>query len=355
MAPPYTLDFETPIKAIDEQIELLERGSSTPAPHGASPAQGKSQADVANLSKEIADLRNTQESMLRKIYANLTPWQTVRVARHPERPQFRDYIKLITKDFDEIHGDRRYGDDPAIVCGFARVGSIKCMMIGHHKGRDTNEKIACHFGCAHPEGYRKALRCMKLAEKFKLPIVTFVDTPGAYPGLGAEERGQAEAIAVNLLEMSRLRTPVVSIVIGEGGSGGALGLAVSDRVAMLQHAYYSVISPEGCAAILWKEATPTTNAEAASALSLTAADNLKHRIIDTVIEEPDGGAHRNHAQTARSIEDWITESITALKRTSTDVLVQKRYERFRTLGSFTEPKPNTADRSEAVPSASDQA
>lgn len=346
MAPPYILEFEAPITAIEDQIDSLERGTSKPGPHGAAP----SNASGPDLKEEIQTLRSTQQSMLEKIYQNLNPWQTVRVARHPERPQFRDYIGLITKDFDEIHGDRRYRDDPAIVCGFARIGSTKCMLIGHHKGRDTNEKIACHFGCAHPEGYRKALRCMKLAEKFKLPVVTFVDTPGAYPGLGAEERGQAEAIAVNLLEMSRLRTPVVSIVIGEGGSGGALGLAVSDRVAMLRHSYYSVISPEGCAAILWKVANPETNAEAASALSLTAEDNLRHNIIDHIIEEPHGGAHRDPALTAERIENWITESLATLKKGSVDTLLSKRYERFRKLGSFSELKPNT----EPPPSADPQ-
>jgi acetyl-CoA carboxylase carboxyl transferase subunit alpha len=270
------------------------------------------------------------------VYANLSPWDTVRVARHPARPQTRDYIQAICKEFTELHGDRRFGDDPAMVCGFARIGSIKCMIVGHQKGRTTQEKIACHFGCAHPEGYRKALAKMRTAEKFGLPIVTFVDTPGAYPGIGAEQRGQAEAIAVNLRDMSRLKTPIVSIVIGEGGSGGALGIAVADRVAMLQHSWYSVISPEGCAAILWKTANEQTNTAAATSLKLTSRDNLELGIIDDVIEEPLGGAHRDPAGAASNLEKWIVEQLQELRRISPATLPQKRYERFRKLGSFIE-------------------
>lgn len=250
---------------------------------------------------------------------------------------------MLGRDFTELHGDRRFGDDPAIVTGFARIGEFKVLVVGHQKGKTTQEKLACHFGCAHPEGYRKALAKMKLAEKFGVPIVTFVDTPGAYPGLEAEERGQAEAIAVNLREMSTLKVPIVSLVIGEGGSGGALGIAVSDRVAMLAHSWYSVISPEGCAAILWKQANEQNNADAAEALHLTARDNLKLGIIEEVLPEPDGGAHRDPEQTASTVERWIVDSIRELREIPVQTLIDQRYERFRKLGRFQEaPNPASA-------------
>ena len=332
MAIPYTLEFEKPLNEIQTQIEALELAQTSPAPG----------ATVPNISKEIGALRKSQSQMLRKIYNGLSPWDTIRVARHPERPQFRDYISLMVKDFAELHGDRRFGDDPAMVTGLGRIGSVKCMLIGHHKGRDTNEKLECHFGCAHPEGYRKALLKMRMAEKFGLPIVTFVDTPGAYPGLGAEERGQAEAIAFNLREMAKLKTPIVTVVIGEGGSGGALGIAVSDRVAMLEHSYYSVISPEGCAAILWKVANPETNSAAAEALCLTAKDNKRLGVIDQVIKEPVGGAHRDRAKTAASIEKWVVDQLQELKRFKPDSLPAKRYERFRKMGKYGETAPAAA-------------
>ena len=235
--PAFLLEFEKPISKLEKQINELV---------------GVQEAKGIDYAHEINDLRQNLTSLLRKTYANLTAWETVQVARHPNRPQTRDYIDMIVKDFDELHGDRRYGDDKTIVAGMGRIGGHKLMLIGHHKGRDTKEKIACNFGCAHPEGYRKALAKMQFAEKFGLPIVTLIDTPGAYPGIGSEERGVAEAIAVNLREMSRLRTPIVCIVIGEGGSGGALGIGVGDRLAMMQYAWYSVISPEGCSGILWK-------------------------------------------------------------------------------------------------------
>ncbi len=292
--------------------------------------------DPGQMADLLAELRSQYQTKLAEVYSVLTPVDTVRVARHPKRPQTRDYIELICKDFCELHGDRRFGDDPAMVVGFGRIGSIKCLVVGHQKGRTTAEKIACHFGCAHPEGYRKALAKMQMAEKFRLPIVTFVDTPGAYPGVGAEQRGQAEAIAVNLREMSRLKTPVVSVVIGEGGSGGALGIAVADRVAMLQHSWYSVISPEGCAAILWKQANEQTNAAAARSLRLTARDNLDLGIIDAVIPEPLGGAHRDPAATAAAIEKWVGESLDELRRHNPTTLPARRYERFRRLGTFAE-------------------
>ncbi len=333
MAIPYPLEFEAPVDAIEAQIAEIESAPDA-------------DADAAAPTPNLTKLRAKRDRELQKVYKELSPWDTVRVARHPKRPMFRDYIELICKDFVELHGDRCFGDDPAIVTGFARIGSTKCLLVGHHKGRDTQEKLACHFGCAHPEGYRKALAKMKLAEKFGLPIITFVDTPGAYPGLGAEERGQAEAIAVYLREMSRLNTPIFSIVIGEGGSGGALGIAVADKVAMLQHAWYSVISPEGCAAILWKTANEQTNQAAAVALNLTASDNKRLGIIDDVIPEPPGGAHRDPRAAAEAIEKWLAKVLPPLKRSKRENLPARRYTRFRKLGEFREtpptPDPQTA-------------
>ncbi|MBS0186883.1 MAG: acetyl-CoA carboxylase carboxyltransferase subunit alpha [Planctomycetes bacterium] len=333
MATYYQLDFEKPLVELDQKIEDIESRIRVEEPD---PAQAKG---VDSLRSQAESLRTQRASMLTDIYSKLTAWQTVRVARHPLRPQTRDYIELMTRDFGEMHGDRRFGDDPAIVCGMCRIGPVKVMLIGHQKGRETSEKIACHFGCAHPEGYRKALLKMQLAEKFGLPIVTLVDTPGAYPGLGAEQRGQAEAIAVNLREMSRIRVPIVSIVIGEGGSGGALGIAVADRVAMLQHSWYSVISPEGCAAILWKEANEQTNTAAAKSLKLTAADNMELGIIDEVVPEPVGGAHRDPRGTANNLAEWIVRTLQTLKKVDPDELVNARYERFRRMGQYLEQAP----------------
>lgn len=327
MALVYTLDFEKPLNRLEAQIESLERGE---------------RPDDLPPEKDASTLRKEHTQLLRRLYSGLTPWDTVRVARHPRRPQSRDYISMICKDFCELHGDRRFREDPAIVTGFGRIGSIKCLIVGHHKGRDTQEKLACHFGCAHPEGYRKALLKMQLAAKFRLPIVTLVDTPGAYPGIGAEQRGQAEAIAVNLREMARLKTPIVSIIIGEGGSGGALGIAVADRVAMLEHAWYSVISPEGCAAILWKEANEKNNNAAAEALHLTARENKRLGIIDAIIKEPLGGAHRDPQKSAENLRKWIIEQLDELRRIKPETLPARRYERFRNLGKFTE-RPLPAD------------
>ena len=317
--PKITLPFEEPVAEIDRQILSL-----------------KERDDAENYENELSELRDTRNNLLKKLYENITPWQTVKVARHPDRPQTTDYIRLICRDFRELHGDRRFGDDAAIRTGFARIGPHKVMIVGHQKGKNTEERIDCHFGCAHPEGYRKALHKMKLAEKFNIPIVAFVDTPGAYPGLKAEERGQAQAIAENLKEMSRLETPIVSIVIGEGGSGGALGIAVVDRVAMLQFSWYSVISPEGCAAILWKEANEETNLAAATNLALTSRDNLRNGLIDAIIAEPLGGAQRDEQLTATNVERWIVDTLTDLSRFNPKTLVQRRYEKFANMGVTSE-------------------
>jgi len=315
-SPLYQLDFENPILEIERQIDAIEE-----------------RPDAERYADELKQLNETRESLLRKIYADLSPWQTVRIARHPLRPQTADYMQMICRDFCELHGDRAFGDDPAIVTGFARIGSMKCLVVGHHKGRSTEERIKCRFGCANPEGYRKAMLKMELAEKFRLPIVTLIDTPGAYPGLDSEQRGQAEAIAVNLREMSRLRTPIVCAVIGEGGSGGALGIGVGDRVAMLQYSWYSVISPEGCAAILWKKANEQTNTAAATALALTAEANLKNGLVDAVIPEPHGGAHRDPQATADRLQGWIVDSVRELQRVAPETLVRLRYDKFRAIGS----------------------
>jgi acetyl-CoA carboxylase carboxyl transferase subunit alpha len=337
----YQLDFERPLREIEQQIEALEARLKAPPPEA--PGDAPPETDSAGAAQdELASLRLKLQETTQSLYEHLTPWDTVRVARHPARPQTRDYIQLMCRDFAELQGDRRFGDDPALVTGFARIESIKVLLVGHQKGRNTQEKLACHFGCAHPEGYRKALAKMQLAEKFGLPIVTLVDTPGAYPGIGAEERGQAEAIAVNLREMSRLKAPIVSVVIGEGGSGGALGIAVADRVAMLQNAWYSVISPEGCAAILWKQANEQTNTAAARALKLTARDNLELGIVDEVIAEPLGGAHRDPALAAETLRKWIVAQLHELKRIDPDVLVKQRYERFRKLGTVRETSGEAA-------------
>ncbi len=314
----YELDFERPLSRLERQITELER-------------QGDSSA--SDMDVEVKQLRESYTTLLKKTYNKLTPWQIVKVARHPSRPQTVDYIRHFVKDFCELHGDRYFGDDPAIITGFGRIGPHKVMIVGHNKGKETREKIACHFGCAHPEGYRKAMAKMKLAEKFGLPIVTFIDTPGAYPGVGAEERGQAEAIAYNLREMSRLRVPIVCVVIGEGGSGGALGIGVGDRLAMLQYSWYSVISPEGCAAILWKTGE---QAEAAAAqLHLTAQDNLKLGIMDDVIDEPLGGAHRDPTIIGERLEKYLVQSLRDLKRFKIDNILRRRYDKFRNMGSFT--------------------
>ncbi|MEM7624029.1 MAG: acetyl-CoA carboxylase carboxyltransferase subunit alpha [Planctomycetota bacterium] len=323
----FELEFERPLLALERQINELEAQ--------ADPDRSAIGLDPSlDFSADLRKLRQSHTAMLKKIYKNLDAWQTVQVARHEGRPQTSDYIDAFVKDFTELHGDRRFGDDPAIIAGFGRIGPHKCLVVGHHKGKNVKDRIACHFGCAHPEGYRKALRCMKLAEKFGLPIVTFIDTPGAYPGIGSEERGQAEAIALNLREMSRLKVPIVSVVIGEGGSGGAIGIGVADKLAMLQYSWYSVISPEGCAAILWKTANPENNAKAAEAMKVTAADNLKIGTVDEMIDEPLGGAHRRPTAACDVLEKYLIQALRELKRFKPENLVKKRYDRLRQLGSY---------------------
>jgi acetyl-CoA carboxylase carboxyl transferase subunit alpha len=312
----HILEFEKALGQLEQQIQELEA------------VQTQKQTDY---SKELRQLRTNYTSLLRKTYDNLSAWETVQVARHPQRPQFRDYVEMVCPEFRELHGDRHYGDDPAIICGLARFGGHKVMLIGHHKGRDTKEKVKCFFGLAHPEGYRKALRCMKLAEKFGLAVVTLIDTPGAYPGIGAEERGQAQSIAVNLREMSRLRTPIVSVIIGEGGSGGALGIGVADRVAMMEFAWYSVISPEACSAILFKGSDGA--AQLAQSLSLTSPQLKQLGVIDAVIQEPLGAAHRDPHTAAHSLEQFIAKALRELKKQrKVEALLERRYEKFRNMG-----------------------
>ncbi len=276
----------------------------------------------------------TLEEIRKKTHTDLTSWQRIQIARHPERPYTLDYIKLLMSDFMEFHGDRQFSDDTAIVAGIAKIENTPVMIIGHQKGRNTKENIARNFGMPHPEGFRKALRIMKMAEKFRIPVITFIDTPGAYPGVGAEERGQGGAIAYNLFMMSQLATPVISIVIGEGASGGALAIGLSDRILMLENSYYSVISPEGCAAILWKDKTKTQ--EAADTLKLTAEDLFKLRIVDDIIPEPDEGAHRDHRKIAENVKLSIIKHLNELKELSINKLLQLRYEKFRQIGNFTE-------------------
>jgi acetyl-CoA carboxylase carboxyl transferase subunit alpha len=309
------LDFEDKVADLDRQMNELRKLSSIKG---------------IDYSAEIRKLRQQQVAELKKIYSNLTAWQTVQVARHPKRPLLSDYLNLMVKDFRELHGDRCFGDDRAIVTGLGQIGRERVLVVGQNKGRNTKEKVACNFGCPNPEGYRKALAKMKFAEKFGIPIVTLIDTPGAYPGIGAEERGQAQAIAVNLARMSQLRVPIVCIVIGEGGSGGALGIGVGDRLAMLEFAYYSVISPEGCAAILWRDGSQA--AEAAEALKLTSKDLHKLELIDAVIPEPLGGAHRNVHDTVYNVEKYIVKTLRDLKRTKTENLLENRYKRLRSIG-----------------------
>ena len=312
------LAFEDNVAGIDRQIAELQRLTSIKG---------------IDYSAEVRQLEREKVAELKKVYGNLTAWQTVQVARHPKRPLLEDYINMMVQDFRQLHGDRRFGDDNAIIAGLGRIRREKVMIVGQNKGRSTKEKIACNFGCPNPEGYRKAILKMKFAEKFGLPIVTFIDTPGAYPGVGAEERGQAQAIAENLFVMSKLKVPVINVCIGEGGSGGALAIGVGDRMAMLEFAYFSVISPEGCAAILWRDGSQAP--KAAEALKLTSKDLLKLKLIDAVIPEPTGGAHRNMHDTVYNVENYIVRTLRELRRFKIDSLLQKRYDRLRSMGSST--------------------
>jgi acetyl-CoA carboxylase carboxyl transferase subunit alpha len=281
---------------------------------------------------ELAQLKRKKTSLMKSTYAKLTPWDTVQVARHNERPLIRDYINGMCDEFLELRGDRCFGDDQGIIGGFAKIGDRRVMLIGHQKGKNTEDNIKSNFGMANPEGYRKALRLMKLAEKYRIPVVSLIDTPGAYPGLEAEARGQAQAIAQNLTEMSRLETPIVVVVTGEGGSGGAIGIGVGDVVMMLANSVYSVISPEGCASILWRDGTKAP--VAAEALKITADSLIELGIIDEIIPEPIGGAHRNHAETLQSVKDAILKHIERLRKTSRKRLVEKRFTKYAAMGRY---------------------
>jgi acetyl-CoA carboxylase carboxyl transferase subunit alpha len=313
------LEFEKPLVELEQKLEELKRHL-----HG---------KDI-DLDPEVRMIQEKIEETRKETYANLTAWQRVQIARHTARPFFLDYVELAFSDFVELKGDRLFGDDASMPAGLAKIDGTKCLLIGQQKGRDVKENLLRNFGSPHPEGYRKALRLMRLGEKFKRPIVTLIDTPGAYPGIGAEERHIAESIAVNLREMMILKTPIVAVVIGEGGSGGALGIGVADRVLMLENAYYSVISPEGCAAILWKHRKHAP--EAAEALKLNASELLKLGVIDGVVPEPLGGAHRDPAETGKNLKEAIIAALHELEKIPMDKLVQRRYNKFRQMGRFQE-------------------
>ena len=315
----FALDFERPIVELEGKIEELNRLSGV---------------QNVDLSKEVTHLQQKVAKLCGEVFSCLTPWQRCQIARHPNRPYTLDYIRMLMTDFIELHGDRAFGDDRAIIGGLARLNGMPLVVIGHQKGRDTKEKLARNFAMANPEGYRKALRLMKLAERFKKPVLTLVDTPGAYPGIGAEERGQAEAIARNLREMSELRTPIIVAVTGEGGSGGALGIAVGDSILMFEYAIYSVISPEGCASILWRD--PAKAPAAADALGLTAEILKRLHLIDEIIPEPLGGAHRNPQEMAMTLKANLVKEFSRLRQIALDELLERRYEKFRRMGAFEE-------------------
>ena len=314
---PNFLDFEQPIAELDAKIQELRRASAGPE---------------VNIEAELEGLQEKLRARTAEIFRSLSPWQISQLARHPQRPYTNDYIKLMFDEFHELAGDRAYADDAAIVGGLARLDGQPVMVIGHQKGRDTKAKIRRNFGMPRPEGYRKALRLMKMAERFRLPLLTFIDTPGAYPGIGAEERGQSEAIARNLLEMAELRIPVICSVIGEGGSGGALAIGVGDRTLMLEYGTYSVISPEGCASILWKSADKAR--DAAEALGLTAKRLLEHKLIDRIVPEPLGGAHRDPQTMAATLKAAIKEELGKLEAIPTQELLEQRYARLRSYGAY---------------------
>ena len=310
------LDFEQPIADIESKILELEN----------------SDLDQNQINKEVIDLNESAVKLTEKIYSNLSPWQNVQVARHPERPHFVDYIERITDEFDELHGDRHFSDDRAILGGIGKIGEHKVVIVGHEKGRSTEEKIKHNFGMSQPEGYRKACRLMKLAERFSLPIVTLIDTPGAYPGIDSEERGQSEAIAYNLKVMSSLRTPIIVNIVGEGGSGGALALGVGDHINMMEHATYSVASPEACASIVWRDSEMA--AEAAEAMKLSAKNIFELKLIDEIIKEPLGGAHRNYDQASLQIKNSIINNLERLNQMPLNELLEKRYERLMSYGAL---------------------
>ncbi len=328
----HRLAFERPIYELEARLQKLEASSE---------GSLAVQEDIRSLKRELTETK-------KRIYGNLAPWETVQVARHSDRPMTTDYLDLVFDEFVELHGDRFFGDDRAMRTGFAKLDQYKVMVIGHQKGKTTKERIACYHGCAHPEGYRKALAKMQLAAKYGLPVICLIDTPGAYPGIGAEERGQAQVIAENMFEMSRLPTPVICVVIGEGGSGGALGIGIGDKVAMLEHAYYSVISPEGCAGILWKSSTFAE--QAAAALKMTSKHLLEFGVVDDVIEEPLGGAHRDHHQMAARLKMYLLKCLREVVGTRPDQLIEKRYQKFRKMGVFFDPASGIpADRRDAEP------
>ncbi len=318
MANNQPLEFEKPIAELEKKIEELMAFST----------------DSIDLKDEVAKLQQKVEEMRQDVFVNLSRWQTAQIARHINRPFTLDYLNLIFTDFVELHGDRNFGDDHAIVGGLARLDGEPVMVIGHQKGRDTKEKVFRNFGMPNPEGYRKALRLMQMAEQFKLPIITFVDTPGAFPGIGAEERGQAEAIARNLREMAALTVPIIVVITGEGGSGGALAIAVGDRIMMLEYSVYAVISPEGCAAILWSDGTK--GAQAAEALKLTARDIKGLEVIDEIVKEPAGGAHNDHEAMARTLHEALSRNLKELMKIPADQLVEERYQKFRKMSRFVE-------------------
>ena len=325
------LDFEEKAAGLDRQINELCRLSSIKG---------------IDYSAEIRQLQREQVAELKRVYSSLTAWQTVQVARHPKRPLLTDYLNLMVKDFHELHGDRCFGDDRALITGLGQIGREKVLVVGQNKGKTTDKKISCNFGCPHPEGYRKAIAKMKFAQKYDIPVVTLIDTPGAYPGIGAEERGQAQAISVNLMEMSRLKVPVICIVIGEGGSGGALGIGVGDRFAMLEYAYFSVISPEGCAAILWRDGSQAP--QASEALKLTSKHLYKLGLIDVIIPEPLGGAHRNVHDTIYNVEKYIVKTLRQLKQVKTDDLLESRYKKLRSIGTVSVNNNHRKKRKKAV-------
>ena len=313
------LDFEKPILELEKKISELKVLSSS---------------GELDLETEVRKLETHLAHVKKETYVHLTPWQRVQIARHPKRPYTLDYIGAVFSDFVELHGDRTFADDKALIGGFAMLDGRPVLVLGHQKGRDAKENIMRNFGSAHPEGYRKSLRLMKMAEKFNIPIVVFVDTPGAYPGVGAEERGQAYTIAVNIRDMARIQVPILVYVIGEGGSGGALGIGVGDRVGVLENAYYSVISPEGCAAILWKDRSKAP--EAAAALRLTAKDLHEMKLIDEILKEPLGGAHQNTAEMAETLKASIKKNLKEVEAEDRSLLVESRYEKFRNMGIFVE-------------------